>query len=53
MNDLVVQLIPVALGIVASPLAIMALVAVLLSRNARVDELVVFGIVGALPIALS
>jgi len=34
-TDLVVSLIPLALGIIASPLAIMALVAVLLSARAR------------------
>lgn len=37
MGELVVQLIPVALGIVLSPLAIMALVAVLLSEHARAN----------------
>jgi len=37
MGPLVVELIPTALGIVLSPLAIMALVAVLLSRLARVN----------------
>lgn len=37
MGDLIVQLIPVAIGVVLSPLAIMALVAVLLSRLARVN----------------
>lgn len=37
MGDLVLALIPVALGIVLSPLAIMALVAILLSRLARVN----------------
>jgi MFS family permease len=36
MGDLVLSLLPLALGIVMSPLAIMALVAVLLSRQARV-----------------
>ena len=34
MGPLIVQLIPTALGIVLSPLAIMALVAILLSRQA-------------------
>ncbi|MCT9819220.1 GAP family protein [Microbacterium sp. W1N] len=37
MGELVLQLIPVALGIVLSPLAIMALVAILVSRLARVN----------------
>jgi len=37
MGDLIVSLIPLALGIVMSPLAIMALVAVLLSRRSRVN----------------
>ncbi|NQX33649.1 GAP family protein [Herbiconiux sp. VKM Ac-2851] len=37
MADLIASLIPLALGIVMSPLAIMALVAVLLSRAARVN----------------
>ncbi len=39
MIDLIWDLLPVALGVVASPLAIMALVAVLLSRRARVNGL--------------
>ncbi|MEV7692138.1 GAP family protein [Microbacterium sp. NPDC089189] len=37
MADLIVSLLPLALGIVMSPLAIMALVAVLLSRRARAN----------------
>ncbi|GAB3799783.1 hypothetical protein GCM10028798_13320 [Humibacter antri] len=37
MGQLILDLIPVALGVVLSPLAIMALVAVLLSRLARVN----------------
>lgn len=37
MNELIVQLLPVALGVILSPLAIMALVAVLLSERARVN----------------
>jgi hypothetical protein len=37
MSDLILALVPVALGVVLSPLAIMALVAVLLSRNARAN----------------
>lgn len=37
MGELILALIPVALGVVLSPLAIMALVAVLLSRNARAN----------------
>lgn len=37
MTDLVLSLLPLSLGIVMSPLAIMALVAVLLSRRARVN----------------
>jgi hypothetical protein len=37
MGPLIVQLVPVALGVVLSPLAIMALVAILLSRLARVN----------------
>lgn len=35
MGELILQLIPVAIGIVLSPLAIMALVAILVSKNAR------------------
>lgn len=37
MGELILALIPVALGVVLSPLAIMALVAVLLSRKARAN----------------
>lgn len=37
MADLIVSLIPLALGVLLSPLAIMALVAVLLSRRARIN----------------
>jgi hypothetical protein len=37
MSDLIVGLLPPAFGIVASPLAIMALIAVLLSPRARVN----------------
>ncbi|WP_311243280.1 GAP family protein [Microbacterium sp. WCS2018Hpa-23] len=37
MTDLVLSLLPLALGVVMSPLAIMALVAVLLSQRARVN----------------
>ena len=37
MGELILSLVPVALGVVLSPLAIMALVAVLLSRNARMN----------------
>ncbi|CAN7362622.1 GAP family protein [Microbacterium maritypicum] len=37
MGELILALVPVALGVVLSPLAIMALVAVLLSRNARMN----------------
>lgn len=37
MGELILDLVPVALGVVLSPLAIMALVAVLLSRNARTN----------------
>jgi len=37
MGDLILSLLPLALGVVLSPLAIMALVAVLLSRNARAN----------------
>ncbi|MFK3679536.1 GAP family protein [Microbacterium sp. NPDC090218] len=37
MGELILALVPVALGVVLSPLAIMALVAVLLSRNARAN----------------
>ena len=39
MLDVIWDLLPVALGVVASPLVIMALVAVLLSRRARVNGL--------------
>lgn len=54
MTDLVLQLIPVALGIVASPLAIMALVAVLVSSNARVNGVMyLIGWVLAIAIALT
>ena len=42
MVDLVISLLPLALGIVASPLAIMALVAVLLSDRARQNGLAYF-----------
>ncbi|KQR45182.1 hypothetical protein ASF87_13015 [Microbacterium sp. Leaf161] len=42
MTDLVLSLLPLSLGIVMSPLAIMALVAVLLSRRARVNGLMFF-----------
>jgi MFS family permease len=52
MADLVVSLLPIMLGIVMSPLAIMALVAVLLSRRARVTG-VFFTAGWALGIALS
>jgi MFS family permease len=52
MADLVVSLLPLVLGIVMSPLAIMALVAVLLSRRARVTG-VFFAAGWALGIALS
>lgn len=51
MADLVVSLLPLALGIVLSPLAIMALVAVLLSRRARVTG-VFFALGWALGIAI-
>lgn len=37
MGELILALVPVALGVVLSPLAIMALVAVLLSHNARAN----------------
>lgn len=37
MGELILGLVPVALGVVLSPLAIMALVAVLLSQNARAN----------------
>lgn len=37
MGDLILSLLPLALGVVLSPLAIMALVAVLLSHNARAN----------------
>lgn len=37
MGELILALVPVALGVVLSPLAIMALVAVLLSRDARMN----------------
>lgn len=37
MGELILALVPVVLGVVLSPLAIMALVAVLLSRNARAN----------------
>lgn len=37
MGELIVSLVPVAVGVILSPLAIMALVAVLLSRNARAN----------------
>lgn len=37
MGDLILNLLPLALGVVLSPLAIMALVAVLLSHNARAN----------------
>ncbi|KJL18326.1 hypothetical protein RN51_03158 [Microbacterium oxydans] len=37
MGELILDLVPVALGVVLSPLAIMALVAVLLSRHARTN----------------
>ena len=43
MIDLLWDLLPVVLGVVASPLAIMALVAVLLSRRARVNGLAYLG----------
>ncbi|WP_163543930.1 GAP family protein [Occultella kanbiaonis] len=39
MGELIWELVPVVLGVVASPLAIMALVAVLLSRRARANGL--------------
>lgn len=42
MTDLVLSLLPLSLGIVMSPLAIMALVAVLLSRRARVNGVMFF-----------
>jgi hypothetical protein len=42
MVDLVLSLLPLSLGIVMSPLAIMALVAVLLSRQARVNGVMFF-----------
>ncbi|MBL3700180.1 GAP family protein [Leucobacter luti] len=53
MTELAVTLIPVALGVVLSPLAIMALVAVLLSQRARVNGIAyllgwVLGLVGLL-----
>jgi len=51
MGDLVLSLLPLALGIVMSPLAIMALVAVLLSRRARVTG-VFFALGWALGIAI-
>lgn len=57
MGQLVLDLIPVALGVVLSPLAIMALVAVLLSRLARVNGVAYLlgwaaGIVGVLALFL-
>jgi hypothetical protein len=57
MGELIVQLIPVALGVVLSPLAIMALVAVLLSRLPRVNGIAYLlgwtvGIVGLLALFL-
>lgn len=42
MADLVLSLLPLSLGIVMSPLAIMALVAVLLSQRARVNGVMFF-----------
>jgi hypothetical protein len=39
MGDLILQLVPLALGVVLSPLAVMALVAVLVSRLARINGL--------------
>ena len=42
MSDLIVGLLPPAFGIVASPLAIMALIAVLLSPRARVNGVMYF-----------
>ncbi len=51
MGNLVLSLLPLALGIVMSPLAIMALVAVLLSRRARVTG-VFFALGWALGIAI-
>ena len=57
MGQLIVQLIPVALGVVLSPFAIMALVAVLLSRLPRVNGIAYLlgwtvGIVGLLALFL-
>ncbi len=57
MGELLVTLIPVALGVVLSPLAIMALVAVLLSRRASANGIAfligwVVGLAGLLALAL-
>ncbi|KRD51814.1 GAP family protein [Microbacterium sp. Root280D1] len=57
MGELLVTLIPVALGVVLSPLAIMALVAVLLSRRASANGIAfligwVVGLAGLLTLAL-
>ena len=51
MTELIVQLIPLVIGIVMSPLAIMALVAILVSKMARANGIVfligwVVGVVG-------
>lgn len=57
MGELIVQLLPPALGIALSPLAIMALVAILLSRLARVNGLAFLigwsiGVLGVFALAL-
>lgn len=57
MGELILSLTPVALGVILSPLAIMALVAVLLSRRARVNGLAylagwVIGLGGVMAVSL-
>ncbi len=57
MGELILQLIPVALGIVLSPLAIMALVAILVSKRARMNGVAfligwTIGVIGVLLLGL-
>lgn len=57
MGELIVQLIPPAFGIILSPLAIMALIAIMVSKNARVNGVAfllgwVIGVVGVVAIGL-
>lgn len=57
MGDLILQLLPLALGIVLSPLAIMALVAILVSKLARINGVAfligwIIGVVGVMLLGL-